>query len=433
MMRILLRVLVLLCVWVAPAHAKVETLTSPSGVSFWFAQDTTQPVFTLRLVFTDTGFAYDPEDSAGLATLVTSMLTEGAGEMDALAFKQALDSKAIKLSLAADADHVFITVTSLSEHQSQALNLLTAMLTHPRFDAAALTRVKSATLATLARAEEEPGYVANRAWSEHYFGAHPYAKPRIGTKAGIESIGVEDLNAYVKRSFTSRNLVVSVAGDIDIETLGVALDGLTSALPSEFTPAVQIEDAAVAANHPPEVIQRDIPQTVIQFGGPGLKRSDPKYITGYVLNEIVGGSTLKSRLGDALREKSGLTYTVGTDLTPMQHTGLFWGAFATRNDKVADAMAIVEATIKNVAEKGVTEKELADAKAYITGSFPLSLDTNAELAGFMTGMQIYHLGSDYLEKRNALINAVTKHDVDQLAKEMLKWDAWQVVQVGAKP
>ena len=135
----------------------------------------------------------------------------------------------------------------------------------------------------------------------------------------------------------------------------------------------------------------------------------------------------------ALREKSGLTYTVGTDLTPMQHTGLFWGAFATRNDKVADAMAIVEATIKNVAEKGVTEKELADAKAYITGSFPLSLDTNAELAGFMTGMQIYHLGSDYLEKRNALINAVTKHDVDQLAKEMLKWDAWQVVQVGAKP
>lgn len=421
--------LALLLAIAAPAYAKVETLASPKGVNFWVAKDQTQPIFTLRMVFTNTGFAYDPDNRSGLASLTASMLSEGAGDMDALAFKQALQAKAVKLSIATDADHFFITVTSLSEHQAEALRLLASVISAPRFDEDALARVKRETLSALIRAEEDPDYIANRAWSEHYFGAHPYAKPRIGTKAGIEGISADDLKAYAKRSFTAGNLIVSGAGDVDTEKLGEALDTLAAALPSSFTPAAELGDVTPQASAP-VAIEKDIPQTVIQFGGLGLTRSDPRYIAGYVLNEIIGGGTLKSRLGTELREKSGLTYHIGTELAPLQRTGLLWGAFATRRDKRDEALTMLKSTLDAIAKNGVTDKELSDAKAYLTGSFPLSLDTNAELSGFMTGMQLYKLGSDYLEKRNALINAVTKDEVNALAKNLLTFDTWQVVQVG---
>ncbi len=428
------RLLVCILLFYAPASLAtvVETATTAHGVDVWYAENHAQPLFTLRMVWMHTGAAYDTPQYSGRANLAAAMLTEGAGEMDALAFKQALERAAVKLSVTVDADHTYLTLTALKEYQADALSLLHTMLTRPRCDKDALKRVQETTLATLRQAQEQPGYLANRAWSEAYFGTHPYAHPQLGTAAGIESLDAAEVCGYLAHVIARNNMRVAVAGEIDLPTLLAALDVLAAELPEHMVPGVAIAEIPFTPPDTPRmvVVDKDVPQTVVKFGTKGLLRSDPRYMAGFVLNQILGGTTLTSRLGHSLRETSGLTYHISTDLLPMEYAGVWIGGFATRAEKASDATALMKTTLATLAERGVTARELADAKAYLIGSFALSLDTNAKRVGFITAMQLYGLGPDYLDRRNGLIAAVSKEEVDALARTMLTPETWHVVQVG---
>jgi zinc protease len=162
-----------------------------------------------------------------------------------------------------------------------------------------------------------------------------------------------------------------------------------------------------------------VPQTVVTFGGAGIPRKDPDFFAAYIVNHILGGGTFSSRLYAEIREKRGLAYGISSSLLWLDHTALFMGSTATRAEKTSETVAIIQQEVRRMAEAGPTEEELAKAKAFLKGSYALSYDTSAKIAAQLLQIQIDDLGIDYIERRNAMIDAVTLADTQRAAKRLL--------------
>ena len=222
-----------------------------------------------------------------------------------------------------------------------------------------------------------------------------------------------------------------MVGDIDAASLGSLLDQTFGGLPaqSNLAPIPDVEPTS-----PPrrEFIALDVPQTVVTFGGPGIRRSDPNFMAAFVVNHILGGGTLSSRLYREIREKRGLAYSVYDQLLWMDHSAMFVGNTATRADRAAETVDAVTAEVRRMAEEGPTQQELDEAKSYLKGSRLLSLDTSSKLASALLQYQLDHLPIDYLERRNALVDAVSLDDARQAAQRMWAHGLLTVV-VGRAP
>lgn len=415
-----------------PAQAaKVEEVVTPSGLKAWLIEEHSLPLVAVKMVFRDAGAAYDPAGAEGRMSLTARMLSEGAGELDADAFQRAMENNAIQLGFGGDRDFFRASMETLSEKREEAFRLLGLALSQPRFDADALERVRAEALSDLKRVEARPHYKLERRLAALLYGDHPYAKPLAGSMEGIQSINAETLKSYTSHYLTRQNVIIAVVGDITKEELSRLMETHLSALPARYQADATVPEFAIANQAREEVIDHDIPQTMINATLLGLKRRDPRYFDALVLNEVLGGGgTLTSLLGEAIREKRGLAYSVSSDLEPMEKAAAWDFSFATRNEKAREAVDVLKSELKNVAEKGVDAAALKDAKDYLTGSFVLSLDSNSDLANFLIAMQLYDLGPDYLEKRNGYVTAVTKEKVDRLAHEMLQADKLTVVMVG---
>jgi zinc protease len=168
----------------------------------------------------------------------------------------------------------------------------------------------------------------------------------------------------------------------------------------------------------------------VLFGGRGLKRDDPDFVPAYVMNYILGGGGFSSRLTNEVREKRGLAYSIGTYLYPMNHAALYLGQVGTKNASVGTSLSLIRQEFARMAQGGVSDKELADAKTYLTGSYPLRFDSNSKIAGELLTIQQEDLGINYIAGRNDLINAVTKADIARVAKRLLHSEALVVAIVG---
>jgi zinc protease len=229
---------------------------------------------------------------------------------------------------------------------------------------------------------------------------------------------------------TREQLKIAVVGDIDAASLESLLDRTFGGLPakSRLTPIPEIK-----ASKPPqrEFIALDVPQTVVTFGGPGIKRSDPDFMAAFVVNHILGGGS-GSRLYREVREKRGLAYSISDSLAWMDHSALFVGSTGTRADRAGETLEAINREIRRMAEDGPTEQELDEAKSYLKGSRMLSLDTSSKLASALLQYQLDHLSIDYLERRNAVVDAVTIDDARAAARRL--WgDGLLTVIVGRAP
>jgi zinc protease len=245
----------------------------------------------------------------------------------------------------------------------------------------------------------------------------------------VPQINVGDLKNYVAKVFAKGNLKISVVGAIDAATLAALIDNAFGALPAKPNLA-QVEDVLPQGLGSREVVDLDVPQTVIAFGGMGLKRADPDFIPAYVLNHILGGGSFSSRLYREVREKRGLAYSVYSYLAPLDYAGLFMGGVSTRNDRAAESLDIIAAEIKRIAADGPTEEELEKAKSFLIGSYALRFDTSAKIASQLLEIQQENLGIDYVDRRNGLVAAVTGADVGRAAARFLADDRLLVMLVG---
>jgi zinc protease len=403
---------------VSPSHAaaKIQHLISPGGIEAWFVQDATVPLIAMEYAFGG-GAAQDPAGKPGVANLVADLLDEGSGDLDSKSYHERLDRRAIELSFSASRDAFRGSLRMLRDNKDEAFDLLRMALTSPRFETVDVERIRSQVISGLRRETTNPTSLAGRKFLEVAFGDHPYGRPTSGTLESVPTIAVADLKAYVGRVLAKDTLKIAVVGDVDPATLGKLLDHTFGSLPAKATLAPV---ADVEAAKPPQraFVPLDVPQTVITFGGPGVKRSDPNFMAAYVVNHILGGGGLSSRLYREVREKRGLAYSVYESLSWMEHSAIFIGNTGTRADRAGDTMDAIEKEVRRIAEEGPTQKELDEAKSYLKGSQMLALDTSSKLASALLQYQQDKMPIDYIEKRNAIVDAVTIEDARQAARRL---------------
>jgi zinc protease len=401
-----------------PSHAaaKIQRLVSPGGIEAWFVQDATVPLIAMEYAFGG-GATQDPANKPGVGNMVADLLDEGSGDLDSKTFHERLDRRAIELSFSSTRDYFRGSLRMLKDNKDEAYDLLRMALTSPHFDAADVERIRGQVISGLRRDTTNPTSLASRKFLELSFGDHPYGRQAAGTLDSVPRIEVADLKDYVRRVIAKDTLRIAVVGDVDADTLGKLLDKTFGGLPAKAS-LTPIPD--VAAAKPPQraFIPLDVPQTVVTFGGPGIRRHDPDFMAGYVVNHILGGGGLSSRLYKEVREKRGLAYSVYESLLWMEHSAVFVGNTGTRADRAGETVDAIEKEVRRIAEDGPTQKELDEAKSYLKGSQMLALDTSSKLAQALLQYQLDQLPIDYIEKRNAIVDAVTLDDAKNAAKRL---------------
>jgi zinc protease len=401
----------------APARAMtIERVVSPGGIEAWLVEDHSLPVISLALAFRG-GAALDPADKAGLATMASGLLDEGAGPLDSAAFQKRLSDLAIELSFDAGQDEFRGSLRTLTRDHDQAFELLRLALTEPRFDAEPVERIRGQLLAVLASDAEDPGKIASDTFWHTVYPDHPYGRDPTGTPETLKAITAGDLKSFVRDRFARDRLMIGVVGDIAPAELGPALDKLFGALPA--TGATTSLPAAVPEGAGRVVlVDRDVPQSVILLGQNGIKRDDPDFYAAALLMQTLGGG-FGSRLTREVREKRGLAYSVSADLATFDLGGLVTGDTATQNARAKESIDVIRQVWAEMAADGPTEAELADAKAYLIGSYPLRFTSSSRIAGNLVSIELEGLGIDYIDKRQALFGSVTLADVRRVAKRLL--------------
>lgn len=408
----------------------VQTLGAGRGVEVWYAEDHTLPMIAMSASL-PAGSSYDPADKAGLASFAASLLDEGAGNMNSQAFQAALNSRGIRLSASAGRDFLNISLVTLTAHADEAFRLLGLALSRPRFDGDAVARVRAQILAGLKQSDQDPASVATRTFYSTFFRGHAYGHPVEGDAASVNAITADDLKAFARSHWVRGRADIAVSGDVDSAKLKTLLASAFGKLPNNPPP---LPPAAGAMGSPGvHVIAMDVPQPNAIFGLPSIKRSDKDFIPAYVANYILGGGGFSSRLMNDVREKRGLTYGIGTGLVPYRRAGMWMGQVASKKASMRETIDVVRATMKKFMTDGPTDKELADAKTYLTGSFPLAFDSNVGIASQLNTFQTLGLPIDYMEQRDALIAAVTADDVKRVAKRLFDPARLTVVVAGSLP
>jgi len=399
---------------------KIERITSPGGIEAWLVESHANPLIAMRFAFRG-GAAQDPEGKEGLAYFISSMMDEGAGSLDAIAFQEREQALAMRMDFDASRDVMLGSVQTLTANKDEVFDLVHLALTRPRFDSDAVERVRAQILAGLKFDENDPEVVAALAWDRLAFHDHPYGRPIKGTMASIAAISPADLKDYATRVFARDKLVITVVGDIDAKTLGPVLDRVFAGLPAHATLA-PVADANPPLGPELEIVEMDVPQSVAQFGHRGMARKDDDFIPAYVLNYIIGGGGFASRLMEEVREKRGLAYSVYSNLYTYQHGAVLVGNVATKNEAVGQSLEVIEGELRRLAEQGPTAEELASAKSYLTGAYALRFESSSNIASQLLWIQIEDLGIDYVDRRNALVEAVTLDDIRRVAKRLIEAD-----------
>lgn len=425
----MLRLAALLLAFAAPVKAEIDiqTVTSPGGIKAWLIEDHNIPFTALEIRFRG-GQSLDEPGKRGAVNLMAALIEEGTGDLDSPGFAKARDSLAASFSFNSDDDAVSVSARFLTENRDQAIDLLRRALVEPSFPEEAVERVRGQVLANIRSTEKDPGDLAGRKLRELTFGTHPYATLGDGTVESVTALTRDDIVAAHKATLARDRVYVAAAGDISATDLGVILDQLLAGLPETGDPIP--ERAPYDLTGGVTVVDFPGPQATVLFAHQGMKRDDPDFFAASILNEIVGGGRFSARLMTEVREKRGLTYGIGSYLVGYDLAELYMGQFATANGTAAEAIEVVGNEWKRLAEEGVTEDEVAKAKTYMTGSYPLRFDSNGAIANILVGMQMIGLSADYPKTRNDKVNAVTMEDLQRVAKRIYRPDDLRFIVVG---
>ena len=409
------------------AAVDIQEVTSPGGIKAWLVEERSIPFSALEIRFRGGG-SLDRPGKRGAVNLMTALLEEGAEDLDAQGFAAERDALAASYGFDVHRDALSVSARFLTENRDEAIALLRSALTAPRFDQDALDRVRDQVLTVIRSDDTDPDTVASRRFNALAFGDHPYATSIDGTVESVSALTRDDIVTAYKDVIARDRVYVGAAGDISAEELGLLLDTLLGGLPEVEAPLPN--DAEVLLTGGVTVVPFETPQSVAIFGHVGIPRDDPEFFPAFVANHIFGASGLQSRLSIEVRERRGLTYGIGAYLASFDLAQLVIGQVASANERIAEAIEVTREEWARVAADGVTEDELDEAKAYLTGAYPLRFDSNASIARIMVGMQMDDLGLDYVKTRNGKVNAVTADDVRKVARRLYRPQDLHFVVVG---
>jgi zinc protease len=418
----------LLGVVALPAAAAVEVgeVTTPLGIRAWLVEDRSTPVVAVSFSF-DGGSARDPEGQKGVSSLAAALLTDGAGTMNAEAFKRRLEDLATSLSFGSSLDYVGGSLRTLSANRVDAFDMLRQAVTAARFDADRIEQRRAQMIAGLNQADQRPASVAQRTMMATVFAGHPYSSNASGVREDLRTLSQRQIKERAASFLRRSGLIVAAVGDMDAAELSRQIDRAFGSLPAG--PAFSDLPNWTPPSRPRTVsVERPVPQCSVLMALPGIPRQDPDWHAALVLSHILGGGQ-QSRLFMEVREKRGLAYSISSGMRTQSRSSLFVVSTGSANERVADSLRVIRGELAR-AREGVTDQELAEAKTYLGGSLALLLDSSSSIAGLLHTLQIDRQPRDYLDRRAALIGAVKAEDVRRVARRMLRDEAMTTIVVG---
>ncbi len=423
--------LISLLVMVAPAGAatlNAHRQVLPNGVVVLIAERPAIPMVVVR-AYVRAGSAFDLLDAPGLANLTAELLTRGTAKRSGPQLDAAIEFVGGRLTASAGRDGVTVSLAVLKKDLQLGLDLLAEVLREPTFPEAELKRKVKEIQATIRRSEDEPAQVAGRALATLLYPGHPYGHPVVGTEEVVGKLTRDQVVEFYRRYYRPAALILTVAGDVGraeiVKELSQRFGHWMAS--GQAPPTVPLAPAT-----PPvltHTVTRDLTQATVYLGRPAIRRDHPDYYPLLVANYILGGGSA-SRLYAKVRDEAGLAYWVGSYLVARRYGASFLVSLQTRTDGVAEALRLTKTEIARMGKAPVSNHELALAKAYLTGSFPLRMDTSAELADLLVTVEEFGLGLDYPDRFKERVENVSTADVLRVARLYLDPATFSIVRVG---
>lgn len=401
----------------------------PNGLTVLLLEQHALPLLQIHALL-KAGSAQDPPGKAGLANLVASLLDEGTGTRTAKQIAQQIEFVGGTLAAQASEDFTTASARVLKKDTELGFELLADILRRPAFPEAELKRVRSEILGEIATEKDDPGLVAAKAFNELVFEEHPYRWPVNGTEATVPKITGRDILMFFLREYRPNQTILTIVGDITVEQARQLVTKHFGSWKQGGSPVRTARPPRPLEKAVVRLIEKDLTQSTIMLGHVGISRTNPDFYAVTVMNYILGAGGFSSRLMDSIRDNQGLAYGVGSHFEANLMPGAFFISLQTRNETANQAIAGVLTELNGMRNAPVTDEELADAKAYLIGSFPLRLDTTAKLAEVLSLVEFYGLGLDYFTQYPRLIERVTKEDVLRVAKQYLNPSNHALVVVG---
>ncbi len=406
-----------------------KEFTLDNGLKVIYLELHSLPILRVSLGFRG-GTLWESEEKAGLGAITFRMLDQGTSSKSALDIANKIDFVGGTLHASAGKDFSTVELSVLSKDKELGLEILSDILLNPTFPENELKRIKKEAISIIKGKNEDPGTIARERFNKIIYRDH-YSRPLEGNIKSVEKITRDDLLRFYKRVLRPQLATLVVVGDIDEKYLREKLSGLFSSWQrSELSIPKELEQKVYV---PKKVrIEKELAQTTVILGHTGMKRDNPDYYATYVMNYILGGGGFASRMMQKIRDEKGLVYSVYSYFSSMYYGGGFYVFAQTKNKTAKEAVQLINAEIRRIIKDGVKDSELADAKSYIMGSFPLKLDTTSKIASYLSYIEEYNLGLDYFEKFPEKIRAVTARDIVNVAKKYLHPNKISEVIVGGK-
>jgi zinc protease len=408
------------CFLAAPLTAGMVPQRSvlENGLILLTSEQRALPMVSIELLI-DAGSRHDPQKQEGLANLAARLLTYGTKRRTALQISEALDFIGASLTTGCSEDLAGVSMTVLKKDLASGLQLLSEVLTQSTFPQEEIDRQKQSIIAAIRASEESPGDIAQKRFSAALYPQSPYGRPVEGNEASVKGLEQKSLREFYQRYYRPNRTIVSVVGDVSHQEIAKALSQALRSWPKGQPASAPVKPAKIGSSQTIRV-NKDLTQANVILGHEGVGRENSDYYAIQVMNYILGGGGFSSRALDSIRNERGLAYSVYSFFGAEKRHGTFELVMQTKNETALDAIRIASAEIRRMREEPVSDQELADAKNYLTGSFPLRLDTNRKVANFLAQVEYFQLGLDYPERYADLIRKVTREDVQRVAKKYLK-------------
>lgn len=421
----------LLATGAAQAIPALQTWETTQGAKVLFVPAPELPILDVKVVF-DAGSARErgPE---GVAKLANNLLLQGAGEWNADVIAERLDAVGAQLDSEALRDMATVSLRVLAEARpmSVALETFAACLSTPHFAALDLERVRQQTLVSLEQERQNPGEMAKRAFFTQLYAGHPYGRWPLGNEESIRALTTEHLREHHREFYVAANAIVAIVGAVDRPGAERIAEDLMRGLPrGQHAPALPVLEAPKQSQEVPVAFPSQ--QTHWLIGQTALQRNDPDYFPIHVGNHILGGSGLVSLLAEEVREKRGLSYSVYSSLLPMRAQGPFILGLQTKNTQADQASEVLMNTLKQFVAQGPTDQQLQEAKANLSGGFPMQLASNRKVLDQIAVIGFYDLPLDYLDRYVSRILDVTAEQVREAFQRRIHPDALLRVRVGGQ-
>jgi len=394
--------------------------TLPNGINVLVIENKKIPAVSVRMVFKNAGSFHDG-NKFGLASLTAEMLNKGTMKRSANDISEEIDFLGGSLNAGSDWDGSYLSLSVLKKHLTKGIDILSDVAQFPAFSDEELSRVKEQRLSALLQAKDDAGSLSDKKFSQVVFGDFPYGNPPEGNESTVKAMTVTDLKDFYSGFYTSSNLIIAFVGDITVEEALKITDEKFSALKrgESFQKTSTSFSENFGRNKVYIVNKPGAVQSNLRIGHLGMERNNKDYIPVTIMNTILGGF-FGSRINYILREKHGFTYGARSYFNPHLFSGDFSVDTDVRNEVTDTAVSLVIEELKRISNEEVTDKELETVKNYMTGVFPLQLETANAVATRVINLKLYDLPKDYYSRYISAINNLTKQDILNAAKKYIK-------------